>query len=85
MTAPDTDSAVTVSMVPSRDARSDACRSIAPTRASRSADDDARASSHAVTPEGTELVELGVTSSRPNVARCPASRACLLAASAVIA
>ena len=58
---------------------------MAPTRSSRERADDARASSHAVTPEGTELVEFGVTSSRPNVARSPASRACLLAARAVIA
>ena len=84
-TAPDTDSAVTDSDVPSRPARSDACRAIAATSAASPSSVAHRASSHAVTRDGTALVPFGATSTRPNVARSPASRACLLAASAVIA
>jgi hypothetical protein len=84
-TEPDTDSGVSATAVPSRSARSVACRAIVSTSSASVASLSHRASSHAVTREGTALVPLGVTSTRPNVARCPASRACLLAASAVIA
>ena len=84
-TDPDTDSGVTVTDVPSRSARSVACREIVSTRSASAESVAQRASSHAVTSEGTALVPLGVTSTRPKVARCPASRACLLAARAVIA
>ena len=44
-----------------------------------------RASIQAVTPDGTEFVEFGLASTLPKVARWPATRACLFAASAVIA
>ena len=74
-----------MSDVPSRSARSSACRVIVATRSARASSLSHRASIQAVTADGTELVELGVVSTRPNVARCPATRACLLAASAVIA
>ena len=84
-TAPETDSAVTETVVPSRSARSVACLVIVSTSSDRASSDEHRASSQASTREGTALVPLGVTSRRPNVARWPASRACLLAASAVIA
>ena len=84
-TAPDTDSAVTVSDVPSRAARSVACRVTVADELASASSDAHRASSQASTRDGTALVPLGVTSTRPNVARSPASRACLLAASAVIA
>ena len=72
-TAPETDSAVTVSDVPSRSARSSACRVIVATRSARASSLSHRASIQAVTAEGTELVELGVVSTRPKVARCPAT------------
>ena len=81
----DTDSAVTSSAVPSRPARSCACPVIASTSAPRADSLEHRASSHAVTRDGIALVPLGTTSSRPKVARCSASRACLFAARAVIA
>ena len=84
-TAPETDSAVTSTAVPSRSARSVACRVTVSTSSASAASDEHRASSQASTCDGTALVPLGVTSTRPNVARSPASRACLLAASAVIA
>ncbi len=84
-TDPDTDSGVTTSEVPSRPARSSAWRSTSATSDARASSDEARASSHAVTSDGTALVPLGSTAMRPKVARWPASRACLLAASAVIA
>ena len=84
-TAPETDSAVTSTEVPSRSARSRACRETASTRSASAASEEARASSQAVTRDGTALVPLGATSTRPNVARSSASRACLFAASAVIA
>ena len=71
--------------VASRPARSVACRLTAATSASSSAAVPARASSHAVTADGTAFVPFGATSTRPNVARTSASRACLFAASAVIA
>ena len=85
LTAPDTDSGVTETLVPSRPDRSSACRQIVSTSAVSAWSDSQRASSQAVTADGTEFVELGVVSTRPNVARWPASRACLLAARAVIA
>ena len=84
-TDPDTDSAVTASTVPSRPARSVPCRSIASTSGASASSVAQRASSQAVTFEGTALVPFGSTATRPNVARSPARRACLLAASAVIA
>ena len=84
-TAPVTDSAVTMSEVPSRSARSAACFSTAATRSASAASESARASSQAVTRDGTAFVPFGCASTRPKVARWPASRACLLAASAVIA
>ena len=76
---------MTASVVPSRSARSAAWRSTVSTIAASPAGVSARASSHAVTREGTALVPLGTVSTRPNVARLPLSRACLLAASAVMA
>ena len=82
----DTDSAVTASAVPSRPARSAACRVIAADqrrparRRSRSARPATR--SPATAPRWCRWAP---TSTRPKVARSPASRACLLAASAVIA
>jgi hypothetical protein len=82
---PDTDSAVTVSVVPSRSARSSACRVIVATSSASCSSLSQRTSIQAVTAAGTELVEFGVVSSRPKVARCPVIRACLLAASAVMA
>src|SRR4051812_6773285 len=69
LTAPDTDSAVTTSEVPSREARSEACRSTVPTRSASASSEDARASSQAGAAGGTQLVEVGATSTRPNVAR----------------
>ena len=84
-TTGDTDSAVTTTPVPSREDRSDAWRVIAASNDSSASPEAARASSHAVTRDGTALVPFGSTVTRPNVARAPASRACLFAASAVIA
>ena len=76
---------VSVRVVPSLPARSVACRVTSPTSASSAASSEARASIHAVTRDGMPLVLPGATSTRPKVARWEASRACLLAASAVIA
>jgi D-alanyl-D-alanine endopeptidase (penicillin-binding protein 7) len=55
------------------------------TRVDNDSSVSARASSHAVTRDGTALVPFGSTCTRPKVARASPSRACLLAASAVIA
>ncbi len=84
-TAPETDSEVTSSRVPSRPARSVPWRLISATSRISDSSVSQRASSQAVTREGIALVPLGATSTRPKVARWPESRACLLAASAVIA
>ncbi len=68
-TEPETDSGVSVSVVPSRPARSSAWRPIVSTSAASASSEDARASSQAVTREGTALVPLGSTATRPKVAR----------------
>ena len=68
--------------VPSREARSVACVVMPSTKDDSDDSVAQRASSQAVTCEGTALVPLGSTATLPNVTRASASRACLLAPSA---